>query len=121
MKRVSSSRKTKEKKLNIIIIIAFICALIAEWTFDTDVEWWPFNSIFINEDSAYIKYLSYNRGNDFTVFSDSSIDYDIDNHNYFITTVVPKSYSENGIQVSVNRNGSIQIQGLIREGNCGLF
>ncbi|MCH3987873.1 MAG: hypothetical protein LKE75_01250 [Lachnospiraceae bacterium] len=108
-------KNTREKKLvnpnkkipRMVILAIFIVILFCTWFLDIDLI-----HLSIIDNSTYIRYLSYNIGNDFTIFNNPIIDDDPDDHNYFMTTVIPKTYTNNGIKITVNKNGSISVQGL---------
>ncbi len=104
------SRFTKYLKMSVVILFVFV--FCAAWAFDADFTMWPFDSVVLGDRSIYMRYLAYNRGTDFTVFNEAGQDSDAEQHNFFIMTATPKTYEKNGIAVSVNKNGSVTVQGV---------
>lgn len=108
MKKSKKKRHIKihTKMPRFVVLMIFIGIIFCIWFLDKDDSHFR-----IIDHSIYIKYLSYNIGNDFTIFSSTIVDDDPENHNYFVTTAIPKVYTNNGIQISVNKDGSISVQG----------
>ena len=117
MKGYRRERKKKtgssglRKYIKVFTILLFTFAFIASFWLDLDNTIWPFESLVLGDTSSYIKYLAYNRGTDFTVFSKTGVDSDVENHNFFILSATPKSYNENDVAIAVNKNGSVTVKG----------
>ena len=99
------------KYLKAFTVLLFVFIFITPLGLNVDNTVWPFESLVLGDTSSYIKYLAYNRGTDFTVFSETGVDSDATNHNFFILSATPKSYNENGVSVEVNKDGSITVRG----------
>lgn len=110
--QISKKHVRFPKYLKLFIVLLFVFVFCAAWIFDTDITAWPFGSVVLGDSSSYLRYLSYNRGTDFSIFSENGLDSDDEQHNYFAMTATPKTYKNNGITVLVNKNGSVTVKGV---------